>query len=301
MPRRLLLLIVGAAAVCLVPWTIYLAGVLPDHHRVGEWRLAWVGFDIALLCCFAVALWLGLRRRRAAVPVLAATAAMLLCDAWFDVVFDWSSHDRWSSVVMAVCAEVPMAVVLLWQAKVLLNGGMPSRRLTARDVEMNNAGSYRELSRALSDNGPTSADTLATVLGMPGDDVAAKLTALAQAGHARQGRDGRWRTTPLNLLQPDPAETDDQMAAYLEQKYQNELRLLTWAVRNRTEFGAWATGSRAVLHLSEADLARFTAEYDELLTRYCLLHNKPEPDTRELALRFYGFPFPRELPDLPDG
>ncbi|ALG08454.1 hypothetical protein [Kibdelosporangium phytohabitans] len=77
MSRRLLLLVVGGAAVLLVPWTIYLAGVLPDHHRIGEWRLAWVGFDIALVCCFAVAVRLGLRRRRAAVPMMAATAAML--------------------------------------------------------------------------------------------------------------------------------------------------------------------------------------------------------------------------------
>nr|WP_052478149.1 hypothetical protein [Kibdelosporangium sp. MJ126-NF4]CEL16431.1 hypothetical protein [Kibdelosporangium sp. MJ126-NF4]CTQ90383.1 hypothetical protein [Kibdelosporangium sp. MJ126-NF4] len=296
MSRRLLLLIVGAAAVLLVPWTIYLAAVLPDHHRIGEWRLAWVGFDIALLCCFAVAAWLGLRRRRAAVPVLAATSALLLCDAWFDVVFDWSSHDRWTSVLMAVCAEVPMAVVLAWQAKILLTGGMPSRRLDARDIEINSDESYRELTRALNSIAPATADDLATVLGLPGKEVAAKLATLAKAGHVRKGRDGRWHGASLNLEQPDPAETDERMAAYLEQKYQNELGLLTWAARNRTEFGPWATGSRAVVHLSETDLARFDAEYNDLLTRYCLLHNKPGPGTRELALRFYAFPFPQDLP-----
>jgi hypothetical protein len=36
------------------------------------------------------------RRRRAAVPLLAAMAALLLCDAWFDVVLDWTSPDRWT-------------------------------------------------------------------------------------------------------------------------------------------------------------------------------------------------------------
>ncbi|ALG08453.1 hypothetical protein [Kibdelosporangium phytohabitans] len=69
------------------------------------------------------------------------------------------------------------------------------------------------------------------------------------------------------------------MAAYLEQKYQSELRLLTWAARIRTEFGPWAAGSRAVIHLSEADLARFDTEYNDLFTRYCLLHDKPEQGT----------------------
>src|SRR4051812_50174958 len=95
MPRRVLLLIVGAAAVCLVPWTIYLAGVLPDHHRIGEWRLAWVGFDIALLVCFALATYLGLRRRRGAVPVLPATAPVPPRGARFGRGVDRSRHHRW--------------------------------------------------------------------------------------------------------------------------------------------------------------------------------------------------------------
>jgi hypothetical protein len=292
MPRRVLLLIVGAAAVCLVPWTIYLAGVLPDHHRIGEWRLAWVGFDIALLCCFALATYLGLRRRRAAVPMLAATAAMLLCDAWFDVVFDWSSHDRWESVLLAVCAEVPMAVILVGQARILLVGGMPSRQLTTRDIEINSDGSYLELTRTLRGIAPVRTDTLATRMGLPVTEVTARLVTLAQAGHVRRGWDGRWRSASLNIRQPDPG--DERFAAYLDQKYERELELLTWALEHRTEFGPWATGSRAVLHLTEADLARFDAEYNDLLTRYCLLHNKPEPGTREIALRMYGFPYPQD-------
>lgn len=64
MIRRVLLAFIGVGAVVLVPWTTYLAGTLPDDHG----RLAWVGFDIALACCFAVATWLGARRRRGAVP-----------------------------------------------------------------------------------------------------------------------------------------------------------------------------------------------------------------------------------------
>jgi len=99
----------------------------------------------------------------------------------------------------------------------------------------------------------------------------------------------------LNIRQPDPA--DERFAAYLDQKYEHELRLLTWAVEHRTEFGQWATGSRAILHMTEVDLARFDAEYNDLLTRYCLLHNKPEPGTREVALRLYGFPYPHDLPE----
>jgi hypothetical protein len=89
MIRRVLLVFLGAAAVCLVPWTGYLAQTLPDRYEASQWRTAWVGFDVALACCFAGAAWLGLRRR-AAVPLLVAAAALLCCDAWFDVVLDWA-------------------------------------------------------------------------------------------------------------------------------------------------------------------------------------------------------------------
>lgn len=72
--RRFLLFFLGAAAVCLVSWIVYLANTLPDQFDTGQWRAAWVGFDVALLGCFASAAWLGVRRRRAAVPLLAATS-----------------------------------------------------------------------------------------------------------------------------------------------------------------------------------------------------------------------------------
>ena len=129
MIRRLLLVFLGGAAVCLVPWIVYLAQSLPDRYDTGQWRAAWVGFDIALLCCFAGAAWLGLRRRRAAVPLLVATAALLCCDAWFDVVLDWESSERWTSVFLAAVAEVPIAVLLLVAARRLLAAN-PRRRLT---------------------------------------------------------------------------------------------------------------------------------------------------------------------------
>jgi hypothetical protein len=295
MSRRMLLLIVGAAAVGLVPWTIYLAGVLPDRYRTGEWRLAWVGFDVGLVCCFATAAWLGLRRRRAAVPMLAATAALLCADAWFDVVFDWNSKKNGlTSLLMALFLEVPLALLLLWQARKLLIDGMPRRKLTRQDIEINGDHSYRLLSRTLGSLAPATADTLASTLGMPGDEVTARLATLAKAGHVRQGRDGRWRTTSQSIEQPDPSDMDDQLKAYLDQKYDTELQLLTWAAEHRDEFGGWAKGHRSVMHLSEADLARFDAEYDDLMTRYCLLHNRPGPDTREVAVRFYAFPYPPE-------
>ena len=50
----LLALLIGGAAV-LPPWIVYLAVSLPDQHDAEQWKLVWVGFDIALLGCLAVA------------------------------------------------------------------------------------------------------------------------------------------------------------------------------------------------------------------------------------------------------
>ncbi|WP_147403849.1 hypothetical protein [Nocardia panacis] len=79
MNRRVLLAVTAGGALFLVPWTLWLAVQLPNGYTTYEWRLAWVGFDVLLLTGLACSAWLGLRRRRAAVPVLNATAALLGC------------------------------------------------------------------------------------------------------------------------------------------------------------------------------------------------------------------------------
>ncbi|NKQ57559.1 hypothetical protein HFP15_32315 [Amycolatopsis sp. K13G38] len=131
----MLLVLLAGGAMCLVPWIGYLVRTLPESYETEQWRTAWVGFDVALGCCFASAAWLGFRRRRAAVPLLAATAALLCCDAWFDVLLDWSSPDRWTSVALAVSAEVPIALLLVLTARRLLTGDLRPHELTLHDLE----------------------------------------------------------------------------------------------------------------------------------------------------------------------
>src|SRR3989440_6135653 len=116
---RLLALLAGAAVV-LPPWIVYLAVSLPDQHDSGQWKLVWVGFDIALLACLVAAGWLGARRRRRAVPVLVATATLMLCDAWFDVMLSWHAADWWTSIVMAVAGEGHPGSVLSGRGTLLL-------------------------------------------------------------------------------------------------------------------------------------------------------------------------------------
>ncbi|MEV6904836.1 hypothetical protein [Amycolatopsis sp. NPDC051372] len=73
-----------------------------------------------------------------------------------------------------------------------------------------------------------------------------------------------------------------------------ELRILCWAA-HQGGFGPWGQASRAVTHLTEVELARFTEEYNELAQRYYLRRSAPTPGTRELAMRFYAFPTESEL------
>lgn len=120
MIRRLLLVFLGAAALFLVPWTLYLADTLPSQFDTGQWNVAWVGFDTALGCCFALACWLGWRRHRAAVPMLAATATLLCCDAWFDVILDLRTGDMWTSIASAVVVELPLALFMFNAARRLI-------------------------------------------------------------------------------------------------------------------------------------------------------------------------------------
>jgi hypothetical protein len=131
-----LLLFLVVAAVALVPWIGFLLVSLPDQYQTRHWRLAWVGFDVALVVCLASAAWLGWRRRRAAVPLLVATAALLCCDAWFDVVLDWNSPDRWLSLATAVLVEIPIAVLLAVRARSIVAAGVTSRELTVHDIEV---------------------------------------------------------------------------------------------------------------------------------------------------------------------
>jgi len=298
--RRLLLATVSGSAVFLLPWIWYLAVSLPNQHDADQWRVAWVGFDIGLVGCFAAASWLGWRRHRAAGPVLAATAALLCCDAWFDVMLDWTAPDRWVSVLMAGLVELPLAAVLVTRARDLLVAGMPHRPLTPDHIAIQRDAAHQTLLGHLSQAGPRSAQTIATELDRTPADVAKALTVLARAGFVGQDRRGRWSMRSMSLRMP-PAD-ESWARSYLDDKYDNELRLLTNAARNHARMGPWGKGERAALHLTADELSRFNAEYLDLLTRYCLLHPVPAQGTRSILARFYAFP--RELAEaahIPDG
>ena len=102
-------------SIALIPWTLWLTFSLPSKHTSHHYDLAWVGFDIALAVMFALTARAGYLRSEALGPLSAATAAMLLSDAWFDVVTS-TPGERLEAILQACLAEVPLALLCAFVA-----------------------------------------------------------------------------------------------------------------------------------------------------------------------------------------
>ena len=106
-----------AMALILVPWIVYLRATLPTQEMATHYRLAWVGFDVIEFGQLVrtglyaiVPRWRDRMRQHAA-----ASAALLIVDAWFDCTTS-PSNQLVSSIVMAVLVELPLAGLCWWLA-----------------------------------------------------------------------------------------------------------------------------------------------------------------------------------------
>jgi len=103
-------------AVALIPWTLWLTWTLPTKHLAHNWRVAWVGYDVALA---GVLLWTGIagiRRSRSIEAASMAAGTLLVADAWFDVLTAGRGVDLATAIAEAVTAELPIAFVCFWIA-----------------------------------------------------------------------------------------------------------------------------------------------------------------------------------------
>jgi hypothetical protein len=69
----------------LLPWIVYLAYSLPSRQVSADYDIAWAGFDVMLLVALASTGYFAFRRSRYSATAAAATATLLVVDAWFDV------------------------------------------------------------------------------------------------------------------------------------------------------------------------------------------------------------------------
>ena len=116
-------MLLALAAVFLIPWTLWLTFSLPSSHITHHYGLAWVGFDVGLLVAFALTAWAAYARSYLVVAFAAATCALLLCDAWFDIVTS-NGGERIEAILEAAFAELPLAALcgfLVYDAETVLS------------------------------------------------------------------------------------------------------------------------------------------------------------------------------------
>ena len=101
----------------MIPWTIYLSLSLPVRFRAENWNVAWVGFDGALIAVLAVTAWAAWFRRQILAAASIVAANLLLCDAWFDVNTSFGTKDQFVSLLAALAANVPMAIIFILLAR----------------------------------------------------------------------------------------------------------------------------------------------------------------------------------------
>jgi hypothetical protein len=97
----------------LIPWTIYLGLTLPSRQLSPHYNVAWVGFDVLLLVALGATGYFAIRQSRYLAVASAAAAALLVVDAWFDIM---TSPRRQipQAIVLAVLVELPLAAVCAW-------------------------------------------------------------------------------------------------------------------------------------------------------------------------------------------
>ncbi|MEY9946506.1 hypothetical protein [Kitasatospora sp. GAS1066B] len=110
----------------MVPWLFFLHAGLPATAQAAHWAWTWTGLD-ALEAVGLLSTGLLLRRgdRRAGLTS-AATATLLLVDAWFDTMTAAPGGELTASVLMAMGAELPLAVLCARLAVRAIHGELPN-------------------------------------------------------------------------------------------------------------------------------------------------------------------------------
>jgi hypothetical protein len=110
-PRRWAVALLASLGVGLLPWALWLGVSLPSQKVAEHWDLAWAGFDVVLgISLLGTAVTL-LRGSALLEAFAAATGALLVADAWFDIVTAASSKERWFAVSLGIVGELPLATL----------------------------------------------------------------------------------------------------------------------------------------------------------------------------------------------
>jgi hypothetical protein len=110
-PRRWAVALLAALGVGLLPWALWLGLSLPSQKVAEHWDLAWAGFDMVLAVSLLGTAATLMRGSALLEAFAAATGALLVADAWFDIVTAASSKERWFAVGLGIVGELPLATL----------------------------------------------------------------------------------------------------------------------------------------------------------------------------------------------
>ena len=105
-----------ASGLGLLPWMYVLAAGLPAIMTAPRWPAAWIGLDVLEAAGLIGTGLLASHGDRRHALAAAATAALLVVDAWFDTTTATSTSDLGTAIAMALCPELPLAAVCGWLA-----------------------------------------------------------------------------------------------------------------------------------------------------------------------------------------
>jgi hypothetical protein len=104
----------AVCAALTLPWSIYLGATLPARELSTHYDVAWSGFDVMLFVALASTAYAVLRRTPWVGMCAGAAAALLVADAWFDLVTAPDTSALVAALAMAALVELPLAGTCVW-------------------------------------------------------------------------------------------------------------------------------------------------------------------------------------------
>ncbi|SES33006.1 helix-turn-helix domain-containing protein [Streptomyces qinglanensis] len=156
--------------------------------------------------------------------------------------------------------------------------------------------------RRLATAGPATATALAAVLDQNTGTLSYHLRQLERAGlveddphHTTNGRERWWRgVRGTEVRRPPRSDLSAAERVAVEEldraHLQEDIDLVRRHADRPAEEDEWAPGSRSTLHLTQEELREFHDAYLELLQRFRRHRTEAGPDTRPVAVRWFGIP-----------
>jgi hypothetical protein len=116
-------------AVVLIPWILNLASTLPERHLERHWDAVWVGFDFIMLCTIVLTLWFMFKRVIWVVVSASALGALLIVDAWFDIMTAKPGSELREAILYGVL-EVSLAVLTYRLVYVMVHHTTPQKNIS---------------------------------------------------------------------------------------------------------------------------------------------------------------------------